>query len=285
MAPPRLNPHDVVQLDFTSEAHTASCLSLMNSRLTEERATAALANLWLINNKQEWAAWDRALAKESHAEEDTRQAVAKAEERQRVQALADREAALANEHKKHKSKYMPVLNTKVPLEPICLPACYVLKQMESGGYVELFYFTNQGIADAEEVVTAPSDGTYVCKQQEDGHHTLVKASTAKRGLKSDPLPDKKLSWEQFFEAMPCMVEFMARCQWPQDHINMFQKFWLSIQSHPWHTSPNPQAKQALLSYQAKQWKLWHYLIGTAFGFSLAEIKEEVLKRTQDELAH
>ncbi|KAG6327323.1 hypothetical protein ID866_11766 [Astraeus odoratus] len=191
MAPPRLNPHNAVQPDFASEAHMASHLSLMDSGLTEEQAITVLAKLWIINNRQEQAAWDRPHAKESCAAEDTRQVVAEAEERQRVQALANRKAALANKCKKHKSKYTPIPNTKVPLEPTCLPACYALKQMESG----------------------------------------------------------------------------------------------SIQSHPWHTSPDPQAKQALLSYQAKQWKLWHYLIGTAFGFSLAEIKEEVLKRTQDELAH
>ncbi|KAG6326162.1 hypothetical protein ID866_12927, partial [Astraeus odoratus] len=262
MAPPRLNPHDAAQPDFTSEAHAASRLSLMNSGLTEEQAIAALANLWLINNEQERAAWDRSLAEEYRVAEDARQAAAEAEERQRLQSLADKEAALADERKKHKSKYTPVPNAKVPLEPICLPARYALKQMESGGYVELFYFTNQGIADTEEVATAPSDGTYVWKQQED---SLVEASTAKRGLKSDPLPDEKLSWEQFFEATPRMVEF--------------------ISGLAFKATPDLQAKQALLSYQAKQWKLWHYSIGMAFGFSLAEIKEEVLKWTQDELTH
>ncbi|KAG6328958.1 hypothetical protein ID866_10131 [Astraeus odoratus] len=285
MAPPRLNPHEAAHPNFTSEAQAASRLALMGSRLTEEQAVTALTNLWLINNEQECAAWDRSLAEEYHAAEDARQAAAKAEERQRLQSLADRETVLADKRKKHKSKYMPVPNARVPLEPICLPACYALKQMESGGYVKLFYFTNQGIADAEEVATTPSDRTYIWKQQEDGCHSLVEASLAKRGLKSDPLPDEKLSWEQFFEATPCMVEFMSRCQWPQDCIDMFWKFWLGIQSHPWCTSSDLQAKQALLSYQAKQWKLWHYSIGMAFSFSLAEIEEEVLKQTWDELTH
>ncbi|KAG6328838.1 hypothetical protein ID866_10251 [Astraeus odoratus] len=200
MAPLRLNPHEVAQPDFTSKAHAASHLSLMGSGLIEEQAITALTNLWLINNEQEHAAWDRSLVKEYNTAEDARQATTKAEE---------------------------------------------------------------------------SDGTYVWKQQEDDCHSLVKTSMAKRGLKSDPLPDKKLSWEQFFEATLHMVEFMSRCQWPQDHIDMFQKFWLGIQSHLWHTSSNLQAKQALLSYQAKQQKLWHYSIGMAFSFSLTKIEEEL----------
>ncbi|KAG6329541.1 hypothetical protein ID866_9547 [Astraeus odoratus] len=201
MAPPKLNLHDAVQPNFMSKAHATSCFALIESE-------------------------------ETHTAEDARQAATEAEERLRLQAIADRKAALADEWKKHKSKFMPVPNAKVPIEPICLPAQYVLKQMEMGGYVELFYFTNQGIADAKEVATTPSDGTYVWKQQEDGNHSLVEASATKRGLKADPLPDKKLSWEQFFEATPCMVKFMS--------------------SHPWHTSTDPQAKQALLTYQAKQ---------------------------------
>ncbi|KAG6325741.1 hypothetical protein ID866_13348 [Astraeus odoratus] len=116
-------------------------------------------------------------------------------------------------------------------------------------------------------------------------HSLVEASSAKRGLKSDPLPDDRLTWEQFFEATPCMIRFMVCYQWPQDCIDMFGKLWLNIQSHPWRTSTDPFAKKALLSYQAKQHCIWHYSIGMPCGFSLAEIEEEVLKRTQDELAH
>jgi len=87
-----------------------------------------------------------------------------------------------------------VPNAKVPLEPVALPAKYALKQMENGNYIELYYFTNQGIADAKEVATAPSDGTYVWKQQEDGSSTIVDSAESKRGLKTDPLPDDKLSW-------------------------------------------------------------------------------------------
>ncbi|KAG6326770.1 hypothetical protein ID866_12319 [Astraeus odoratus] len=82
-----------------------------------------------------------------------------------------------------------------------------------------------------------------------------------------------------------MIRFMVHYQWPQDCIDMFGKFWLNIQSHPWHTSTDLFTKKALLSYQAKQCCIWHYSIRTPCRFSLAEIEEEVLKRTRDKLAH
>jgi len=155
--------------------------------------------------------------------------------------------------------------------------------MENGTYVELFYFTNEGIADAEEVATAPSDESFVWKQQDNGTPSLVEASTAKRGLKTDVLPDEKLSWEQFFEATPHMIQFMKRYHWPQDRIDMFCSFFLGIQSHRWRTSSHPLCKKSLLFYQAKQRCLWHHTIGSDFGFTLAEIEEEVLRNIRDEL--
>ena len=111
---------------------------------------------------------------------------------------------------------------KVPVNLICLPTKYALKYMENSTYIELFYFMNQGIANAEEVATAPSDELFVWKQQDNGTPSLVEASTAKRGLKSDVLLDKKLSWEQFFEATPHIIQFMKRYHWLQDrHVLQF----------------------------------------------------------------
>ena len=162
-----------------------------------------------------------------------RQLAETAEALLRQQDQAEKEAALAEECKKHKNKFVPVPNAKVPLEPVALPAKYALKQMENGNYIELYYFTNQGIADAKEVATAPSDGTYVWKQQEDGSSTIVNLAESKRGLKTDLLPDDKLSWEQFFKATPRMIKFMTWYNWPQDRINMHYQFWLNIQSHRW----------------------------------------------------
>ena len=54
-------------------------------------------------------------------------------------------------------------SAKVPLELVPLPVKYALKQMETSGCVKLYYFTNQGIAEAEEVATGSNDGLLVLK--------------------------------------------------------------------------------------------------------------------------
>lgn len=283
MPPNGANPHNAVQPDFASDEHAEARLAFTDTGLTEDQAIAMLSRLWTINIEKEKLQWDQLTAEETHAAEEARQLAETAEALLRQQDQAEKDTALAEERKKHKNKFLPIPDAKTPLEPIALPSKYTLKQMESGNYIELYYFTNQGIMDAKEVATAPSNGTYTWKQQEDGTSTIVDSTESKRGLKTDPLPDDKLSWEQFFEATPRMLQLMARYNWPQDWIDMHHQFWLNIQSHRWRTSNDPLAKKALLVYQAEQRRNWHYAISTPFGYSIAEIEEELLKRTRDEL--
>lgn len=285
MPPSGDNPHDAVMPDFSSEEHADGRAAIMGGGFDVDQAAGALQQLWLIANGKARRAWDRARAEEEERAAENRQLAEAAELLLQQQALAEKEAAAADDRKKHRNKFVPVPNAKVPLELVPLPAKYALKQMETSGYVELYYFTNKGIAEAEEVATrTPNDGSLVLKRDDDGNHSLVEASVGKRGLKGDPLPDEKLTWEQFFEATPRMIESMVRFQWPEDRIDMFRNLWLGMQRHRYRTSTDAFSKEALLVYQAKQRRLWHHTIGTPFGFSLAEIEEELLKRTRDELA-
>ena len=281
MPPTGSNPHEAVVPDFANEEHADGRAAIMGGGFNDNQAAAALYQLWLIANAKAQQEWDRALAAEEERAEANWQLAEVAELLLCQQALAEKEAA--DDKKKHRNKFVPVPNAKVPLELVPLPAEYALKQMEMSGYVELYYFTNKGIAEAEEVATAAGNGSLVWKLGNDGSHSLVKASTGKRGLKNNPLPDKKLTWEQFFEATLCMIKSMVRFQWPEDRVDMFCKLWLGMQKHRFQTSTDMFSKEALLVYQAKQCHLWHHTIGTPFGFSLTEIEEELLKRTRDEL--
>jgi len=247
MLPNRPNPHEAVQPDFTSDQHANARRTLSDMGMPEDLATATLLCLWTIDNEREKTEWDRIAAQEAHKEEEARHLTAATKEILLQQDQAKKEAALAKEHKKDKTKFIPVPKAKAPVDLICLPAKYALKQMESGGYVELFYFTNQGISDAEEVAITLDDDMYVWKWQDNGTHSVVKTSVAKKGLKTDLLPDKKLSWEQFFKATPHLIKFMTSYQWPQDRINMFCSFFLGIQSHPWRTSIHPFCQRHSLS--------------------------------------
>ena len=138
--------------------------------------------------------------------------------------------------------------------------------------------------DAEEVASAPEEGAFVLKANSDGTHTLVNALAGKRGLKTELLSDDQISWEQFFEAMPRIIDYMKQYNWPKDHVDMHYTFWLNLHSHPWRTSTDRFAKQALLTYQARYRWRWHLTIGTNAGFSLAKINQAALDRIHTELS-
>ena len=214
MPPNHPDLHDAVWPDFTTDEDAVAHLTLINSGVPENAAAAALAQVWFFNNKRDKTEWDRVVANEAHTEEEARQLATAAKELLRQQEQAEKEAALTEEHKKHKTKYIPILNTQVPFDLIGLPAKYTRKQMDGGHYVKPFYFTNQGLMDAQEVAATEDDDTFVWKQGDSGSPALVEAT--KRGLKTKPLPDEKLSWEQFFEATPCFIQFMKRYNWPNE---------------------------------------------------------------------
>ncbi|KAG6327276.1 hypothetical protein ID866_11813 [Astraeus odoratus] len=121
MPPLCSNPYDAAQPDFATEAHADAQLALTEGGLSEAQAIESLTHLWTLSNKHEKAEWDRAIAEEQHTLEEARQAATDAEECQHQQSQADKEAALAEECKKHKSKFTPVPNAKVPVEPLCIP--------------------------------------------------------------------------------------------------------------------------------------------------------------------
>ncbi|KAK2462398.1 hypothetical protein APHAL10511_005704 [Amanita phalloides] len=64
---------------------------------------------------------------------------------------------------------------------------------------------------------------------------------------------------------------------------MFVEFWSNLQTHDWRFLNNDFAKHALLVYQGQQRKKWHLTIGMAGGYSLAQINQDLLVKTQDNL--
>jgi hypothetical protein len=88
--------------------------------------------------------------------------------------------------------------------------------------------------------------------------------------------DEHLTWEEFNEAAPRIVVFMKMHDWPNDRVDMHIQFWTAIQGHRWRHSPDLLQQKALLLYQSQQRRRWHRTIGTAQGWSLEEINQDLL---------
>ncbi|KAI5983539.1 hypothetical protein EDD15DRAFT_2178882, partial [Pisolithus albus] len=121
------------------------------------------------------------------------------------------------------------------LGPICIPSKVALSHMKKGEYVKMWYFTNKGIRAAEASSTRSSkhSNSFIFIHDDDiDAATLVPASSIADSCSTALVEDTKLSWEEFMQATPCMIEAMEQNDWPQDRISMFIEFWSSLENHP-----------------------------------------------------
>ena len=271
------NPHEVVRPDFASDDHAAHRQILTDGGLTEDQVMAALSNLWVATNEKDKAEWDRRQAKRAQEQLEV-----KWEEAREEEALL--EASRAEERKRYKNMFAPVK----AIGPVTILARIAIARMKKAEYVELWYFTNDGIRAAEVAATSPPKDNisfrFVHDEELDASR-LVPVSSPADISGADIVEDVDLSWEQFMQATSRMISFMEQCDWPQDRVDMFVEFWSNIQSHQWRHSYDEFSQRALLVYQGIQRKRWHVYIDTKCGWSLAEICSVTLTRTREDLVH
>ncbi|KAG2147963.1 hypothetical protein DEU56DRAFT_730301, partial [Suillus clintonianus] len=123
------------------------------------------------------------------------------------------------------------------------------------------------IAEPDALVMLPSN---------DRIHSWIPADAIKDPKAAVVTKDENLTWEEFNEAAPRMINFMKMHNWPNERVTMHIQFWLALQTHRWHHASDHLKQQALLLYQSQQRSRWHLAIGSAQSWSLEEINQELL---------
>jgi hypothetical protein len=273
------NPNEAIRPDFATIEHQEAHQQLVDEGLSEEQAARSLTALWTLKNnadKVRWAEKQERLENLRRGEEE--------ENEQRQQALRDEEeAARLEERKKNKSKYAPLIRAKVPSDLTIIPAQYATRRLKAGEYCELHYFTNKGLDDAKASSLIAEPDVLVMLPSSDGIHSWVPAAAVKDPKAAPVTKDEHLSWEEFNEVAPRIILFMKMHDWPEDRIQMHIHFWNALQSHHWQHAPDSLKQRALLLYQSQQCRRWHLTIGTAHGWSLEEINQDLLLEAREDL--
>ncbi|KAG2088847.1 uncharacterized protein F5147DRAFT_587454 [Suillus discolor] len=250
MAPLLDNPNDAVLPDFRTADHTTARARLVaNSVGNDAQAAELLATLWTLNNNTARELWAEQI------EEAARDA--------KEQTIADeQEAAHKEEQKKNKSKFVP--------------------KLKAGEYCELYYFTNKGLKDAKKSLLATESPGLTLTTNTDGQQTWINSDET-RDPKAVITKDENLSWEHFNEAAPCMITAMKQHEWPEDRVDMHIKFWTALQNHRWRHTFDTLKQRALLFYQSQQRRLWHLTAGGPFGWSIAELNQDLILEAREEI--
>ncbi|KAI5991887.1 hypothetical protein EDD15DRAFT_2197325 [Pisolithus albus] len=243
------NPHEAVQPDFAAAEHAQQRQFLIDSGLSENQAVIILTNLWTSTNDREKAAWDAQQAERTRAQLEAERAQQEENER-RLRAEEElRETAHNEERKKYKNKFAPIVDAPLPIGPVHIPSRIALTHIKKGEYVEMWYFTNKGIraAEASSTRSSKNNNSFVFVHDEDADTaTLVPAASVSDSCSTALIEDVDLSWEDFMQATPRMIESMELNDWPQDRINMFIEFWSNLENHPWRHSDDIFSQKALL---------------------------------------
>ncbi|KAG0701938.1 hypothetical protein DFH29DRAFT_1049192 [Suillus ampliporus] len=265
--------------DYTSEDFVNTRAQLINENTTEEQVVQLLKNIWTANNRADKRLWQQQVNDDNEEQTHRNRLEEEEEERLNQERAKEEEDARKEERKKNKHKYTPIQNgSRIPDDPAITPCSYVLRKLDKGEYVELWYFTNDGLDEAVIKKTVDDDAM-ILSTLADGSTAWV-SSASTRSARS-VINDENLPFEEFCQACPRFLTALEEADWPRDRIRMMALFWRNLQVHRYRSLRDPIAQKTLLVYQSEQRRRWHVVAKSAAGpYDLSEVNEKVLEDTR-----
>ncbi|KIK33229.1 hypothetical protein CY34DRAFT_27078 [Suillus luteus UH-Slu-Lm8-n1] len=268
MARMRNDPNFNVCPDYASDVFQNTRAQLINENTNEERAVQLLTNIWETNNDADKIAWQHQVA--ADREERLHREQLEEEEQERLEQVRaqEEEATCKEDRKKNKHKYILILPTGIPNDAAMsiTPCAYAIKKLDKGEYVELWYFTNDGLDEVNRKETVDDDAM-IMSTLADGSTAWVSAASTRNARAV--INDENLPFEEFCQACPCMLTAMEEADWPEDRTRMMARFWRNIQVHKFRSMRNSR---------------WHVAVKTSVGpYDLSLVNERVLEETREKV--
>ncbi|GBE84547.1 hypothetical protein SCP_0605260 [Sparassis crispa] len=278
----QLDPTSLECPDYASDMYAVTRAPLVNDNTSNEQAIQLLVNIWKAGNEADKVAWQLQIEEhEAEIAEQIRLAAEADKDTQEAQ-LVEQANAQKEETKKNRAKFAPIPDRDVPTVAPVIAANYAVKRMEKGNFVELWYYTNEGLEEALRITSSVDDEAMVITRTADGSTSWVPAASVReaRGVTDD----KDIHWEDFCQAVLRMVLAMEQARWPEEWITMLARFWGNLQIHELRSSIDPLDQKTLLVYQGEQHKLWHRAItSSATAYNLAQINKELIRKTKERI--
>ncbi|KIJ31394.1 hypothetical protein M422DRAFT_266931 [Sphaerobolus stellatus SS14] len=245
--------------DFTSEEFANDRRDLTSAECTNAAAAKLLERVWKVNHRSDVAKWQQ------HREDESIKVV----EAMRLQAEQQAESRKAAETEAEETQIL---------------APYAQRKLDKGSYVEMWYFTDEGIVEVTKTASQAEDESMHPIIDPITKVTAWVPAAVKRAPGSMFKDDEELTMEQISIASPRMLLAMEAAAWPEERVNMMVNIWGKLLSHKKRSSANALDVKSLIVYQAEQHRKWHLAIATPRGaWNIGIISEEVLKGVSDEV--
>jgi hypothetical protein len=265
--------------DFTSPAFAPLRETIAAARqVSHEEVAQELSAAWDEDNRLRVITWQQQEAEDEQARQDTARLAQEAEDRERAQQELEAETE-RREAEKKKPKIHGFNSTKSVGNAIApRPSPFALNKLETFDYIELWYFTQEGCADAFDNQRAVAEDAYGLTAVDD-FMALKPVSSFKASR--NVVKDKSLTWRQMTMAKNSILQHMTKANWPDDHINALANFFVSLDLHEQRLQPN--GEEVLLLYQARVRREWHDALKRNDGFNIAIINETLMRHYTDEV--
>lgn len=148
--------------------------------------------------------------------------------------------------KVHKAKAFPQ-GTAVPVAESPQPPEYARQKTAKFEYVELWYFSREGLAEVAQPTTSTSNDTFGIIMGDLRAVQLCPVATTKAS--KNTLADEVLTWDQVSFTSKVYVETLRREKWPDQHIRALIKFFSELDVQ--HIQVVSIPDKAFIKYQAQ----------------------------------
>ncbi|KAF8892197.1 hypothetical protein BD779DRAFT_97799 [Infundibulicybe gibba] len=131
------------------------------------------------------------------------------------------------------------------------PLRFAIKKIEKYQWVELWYFSREGCAEAKR--TPSCDELFEMVTTVDGRPAfrLIPPFAASENV----IPDAQLAWPDFIDATQNYLASLSNANWPQEVVTSMKTFFDHIAIH--RLGSSELGRRALLTYQARVRREWH----------------------------
>ena len=272
------DPHLEVVPDHAGPHYDGLRNTLTLNGMTAEQAIQALDLSWNLNHDARTQAWDQQVAQDAAALEAHRLQQQQEAEAQADQELMEQEAERAEaEKKKPKMKDFDEAATVGSfIGP--RPAQYALRRIEEFEYVELWYLTPEGCADATQRQLTQNDDAFGLTKVDD---VVALRSVSSLKASKNVIPDAELSFCQMSMAKNAFIPLMTKYLWTEKSINAFAQLFTKLELHPFRQ--REFGERALITYQAWVRREWHDQLKSGSSFNIGVINEDLLHNIYREL--
>jgi len=278
---PRIDqdPTNVPCPDFAGAVYTAIRQIMSNNgQINNEQAVQQLTTAWNQTHAQEVKAWNQQVQTDLEAQQEQIRLAQEDEMRRREEDERQKEDE-RREQEKRKPKINDFDEGKMVADHVMpRPSQFAIGKLKSFNFIELWYFTDKGCAEAQDTSKAQSDDAYGLTKIDD---LVALKPVASFKASRNVVPDADLTWRQMNVGKNTLLWYMDQCDWPHKHVQSFAHFYFNIEIEPMCSQPN--GERVLIAYQAKVRRQWHDDLARGQGFNIAPINQKLLSTIAEEV--